>query len=202
MSLPTRDAQDLASKVSALPRIRVVAFAAATAGRSSVLFPPFRGPSPPMTLDDALTSIWQGLRAVDLDRPARVWQELESIPEADVEGDSLIREYYACWAVGAVRYVGLLATSDRLASDVLGCIYYELELADNLEAELGFEEGTQGPIVSSVADAQLACYEALAREPSDVLPVEDLLRLSVPTTTLYADAAPRVATARGWVLAT
>jgi hypothetical protein len=193
--------KELANMVGQLPLRARVAFVASCADRIVPLFRFFRGGTRPDALEVAIEEVWECLDRDDLAAINPICLTLQVLPEADVEGDSNIREYYASWAIGIFKHVADSTSGPHPGEGILKVIYYALGLADNIDGALDPNGSGDGPIRLQEEAAQQACYRLLAEHPNGPLPITELRRLSADVAGAYIEAAPRVAAYHRWGLA-
>ena len=193
--------EELAARVGALGRVAAAAFAAASANRGAPLFRAFHGETPCATYEDTTASLWEALVEGDIDAVKEMSRSLATMPEAiNIEGDSDNREYYAAWALGAYQYVALSLEANDTTEVVLRCIQYSLDLASNIEAEIGDDSEHDGPIATAESEAERLCCTLLE---SGVLAADTqsrLLAVSGNVSRLYTEAVPKVASRHRWTV--
>ncbi len=193
--------EELVARVGALGRVAAAAFAAAAANRAAPLFRAFHGETPCAMYEATTARLWEALIEGDLDEVKEMSRSLETMPEAiNIEGDSDNREYYAAWALDAYQYVALSLEANDTTEVALHCIQYALDLASNIEAEIGDDSEQDGPIAAAESEAERRCCTLLESEVLAAQTHAGLLAASGNVSRLYAEAVPIVASRHRWTV--
>ena len=148
-----------------------------------------------------MAAIWASLQAGELGDISQICGRLEGLPEADVQGDSEVREYYASWAVNIFKYIVAAVETADLPGQILSCIHYAIDLADNIDGAIDPDGSGYGAIARKEMAAQEACYGLLSKTQTASLPIGELVLIGGDVANGYTQAASRVAAAHGWELA-